>query len=165
MGQSTLRALFHGHRRGRRYLQHWGVPADQTTVTGIPIHPVFAKPKSRAECLTRQGLAGDRPIILQLSGGFGVGPIAKLYRALLEVAQPIELVTIAGRNEDVKQELESIVPPSRHRAKVLGFTDQIDELMAVADVVVSKPGGLTTSETLARGRHGDRQSDPRAGES
>ncbi len=67
------------------------------------------------------------------------------------MSQPIELVTIAGRNEDVKQELESIVPPSRHRAKVLGFTDQIDELMAVADVVVSKPGGLTTSETLARG--------------
>ena len=41
--------------------------------------------------------------------------------------------------------------PSRHRAKVLGFTDQIDELMSVADVVLSKPGGLTTSEVLARG--------------
>jgi processive 1,2-diacylglycerol beta-glucosyltransferase len=136
---------------GARYLQHWGVPAEQTTVTGIPIHPVFAKPKSRTDCLARQGLSGDRPILLQLSGGFGVGPIAKLYRALLEIEKPIELVTIAGRNEDVKKELEAIVPPPRHRAKVLGFTDQIDELMAVADVVVSKPGGLTTSETLARG--------------
>jgi processive 1,2-diacylglycerol beta-glucosyltransferase len=136
---------------GARYLQHWGVPAEQTTVTGIPIHPVFAKPKDRAECLARHGVTGDRPVILQLSGGFGVGPIAKLYRALLEVSRPIELVTIAGRNEAVRKELEAITPPSRHRAKVLGFTDQIDELMAVADVVVSKPGGLTTSETLARG--------------
>ncbi|HWG47431.1 MAG TPA: glycosyltransferase [Gemmataceae bacterium] len=136
---------------GAHYLQHWGIPAEQTTVTGIPIHPVFAKPKDRAECLARHGLAGDRPIVLQLSGGFGVGPIAKLYRALLEVSRPIELVTIAGRNETVKTELQAIEPPSRHRAKVLGFTDQIDELMAVADLVVSKPGGLTTSETLARG--------------
>ncbi len=112
---------------------------------------MFAKPKDRAECLARHGLSGDRPIVLQLSGGFGVGPIAKLYRALLEVSRPIELVTIAGRNEAVKTELHAIEVPSRHRAKVLGFTDQIDELMAVADLVVSKPGGLTTSETLARG--------------
>lgn len=136
---------------GARYLHHWGIPAEQTTVTGIPIHPVFAKPKERGECLARHGLAGDRPILLQLSGGFGVGPIAKLYRALLDLSRPIELVTIAGRNEAVKKELEAIEVPPRHRAKVLGFTDQIDELMAVADVVVSKPGGLTTSETLARG--------------
>jgi processive 1,2-diacylglycerol beta-glucosyltransferase len=136
---------------GARYLRHWGVPESDVIVTGIPIHPVFARPKDRSECLARQGLADDRPILLQLSGGFGVGPIVKLYRALLEVARPVELVTIAGRNEAVKKELEAIEVPPRHRAKILGFTDQIDELMAVADVVVSKPGGLTTSETLARG--------------
>ena len=136
---------------GARYLRHWGVPAGDIIVTGIPIHPVFAKPKDRGECLARHGLTGDRPILLQLSGGFGVGPIAKLYRALLDLSRPIELVAIAGRNEAVKKELEAIEVPSRHRAKVLGFTDRIDELMAVADVVVSKPGGLTTSETLARG--------------
>jgi len=47
--------------------------------------------------------------------------------------------------------LEAIEVPGRHRAKVYGFTDKIDELMAVADLVVSKPGGLTTSEALARG--------------
>jgi len=44
-----------------------------------------------------------------------------------------------------------LAPPDRHRVKILGFTDRIDELMAVADVVVSKPGGLTTSEVLAVG--------------
>lgn len=136
---------------GARYLQHWGVPAGDILVTGIPIHPAFAKPKDRGECLMRHGLTGDRPIILQLSGGFGVGPIAKLYRALLDIARPIELVTIAGRNEAVRQELASIEVPPRHGSKIMGFTDQIDELMAVADVVVSKPGGLTTSEVLARG--------------
>jgi UDP-N-acetylglucosamine:LPS N-acetylglucosamine transferase len=112
---------------------------------------VFSKPKDRGECLQRQGLAGDRPVVLQLAGGFGVGPVAKLFRELLDIETPIQLVVIAGRNEAVKAQLAAVAPPERHRVKVLGFTDQIDELMAVADLVVSKPGGLTTSETLARG--------------
>src|SRR5207253_1539982 len=56
-----------------------------------------------------------------------------------------------GRNEKLKAELEALPHPQRHRVKVMGFTRDIDELMAAADLVVSKPGGLTTSETLARG--------------
>jgi processive 1,2-diacylglycerol beta-glucosyltransferase len=136
---------------GALYLQSWGVPAKTTTTTGIPIHPVFSEPKDRAGCLARHGLAGDRPIVLQLSGGFGVGPIEKLYRALLDVPEPLDVLVITGRNEIARGQLEAISPPARHRAKILGFTDKIDELMAVADLVVSKPGGLTTSETLARG--------------
>lgn len=142
---------FTATEEGAKYLQHWGVPAEQTTVTGIPIHPVFSKPKDRVACLRKHGLQGDRPIVLQLAGGFGVGPIAKLFQGLLKVEQPMELVVIAGKNEKVKKELEGLPPSSRHRVQILGFTTDIDELMAVADLVVSKPGGLTTSETLARG--------------
>jgi processive 1,2-diacylglycerol beta-glucosyltransferase len=112
---------------------------------------VFSETKERAGCLARQGLVGDRPIILQMAGGFGVGPIEKIYRAILDLAKPVEVVVVTGRNEKLKAQLEAVACPARHRAQVLGFTDQIDELMAVADLVVSKPGGLTTSETLARG--------------
>ncbi len=136
---------------GAEYLASWGVPRGTISVTGIPIHPVFSKPKDRGECLKRQGLTADRPVVLQLAGGFGVGPIAKLFQALLSVEKPMQVIVIAGRNEAVKTQLEGLKPPPRHRVKVLGFTDQIDELMAVADLVVTKPGGLTTSETLARG--------------
>jgi processive 1,2-diacylglycerol beta-glucosyltransferase len=64
---------------------------------------------------------------------------------------PLEIVAVAGKNAKVKEKLAKVGVPPRHRAHVLGFTDQIDELMAAADLVVSKPGGLTTSETLARG--------------
>jgi processive 1,2-diacylglycerol beta-glucosyltransferase len=142
---------FTATEEGAQYLQHWGVPAEDTTATGIPIHPVFSKPKDRAACRKKHGLSGDRPVVLQLAGGFGVGPIAKLYQAVLDVARPLEVVVITGRNEAAKAQLEAITPPPRHRAHVLGFTSEIDELMAAADLVVSKPGGLTTSETLARG--------------
>jgi len=136
---------------GAAYLKQFGVDGATLRVTGIPIHPVFSRPKDRRECLKRQNLRGDRPVVLQLAGGFGVGPIEKLFRAILEVEAPIELVAVAGRNEKVRKQLERVEVPARHRAKVLGFTDQIDELMAAADVVVTKPGGLTSSEILARG--------------
>jgi processive 1,2-diacylglycerol beta-glucosyltransferase len=125
---------------GAAYLRHWGVPGESVVVTGIPIHPVFSEAKDRGECLKRQGLVGDRPVVLQLAGGFGVGPIEKLYRGLLQVETPLEIVVVAGKNEQVRSELAQIAPPDRHRVKILGFTDQIDELMCVADVVVSKPG-------------------------
>ena len=136
---------------GASYLQHFGVGADRLSVTGIPIHPVFARERSRNECLARYGLKDDCPVILQLSGGFGVGPIEKLFTGLTEVQSPLQIVTVTGKNTDAKKKLESVNVPSRHRAKIFGFTDQIDELMACADIVVSKPGGLTTSEVLARG--------------
>jgi len=142
---------FTATEEGALYLQHLGVPAGNTTATGIPIHPVFSLPKDRAECASRQGLAGDRPVVLQLAGGFGVGPVEQLFRGILEVELPLDVVVVAGRNEKLRRELAKIKPPRQHRAQVLGFTDQIDELMAAADVVVSKPGGLTTSEALARG--------------
>ncbi|MFH0983340.1 MAG: glycosyltransferase [Planctomycetota bacterium] len=142
---------FTATQEGALNLQGWGVPAADITATGIPIHPVFSRPKDRDVCLERQKLKGDRPILLQLAGGFGVGPVEKLYQAVLQVEVPVEIVVVAGRNEALKGELEACDVPARHRAAVLGFTDQMDELMLLADVVVSKPGGLTTSEAMARG--------------
>jgi processive 1,2-diacylglycerol beta-glucosyltransferase len=142
---------FTATEEGAQYLHHWGVPKADTTAVGIPIHPVFAAPKDRAACHAKHGLTGDRPVVLQLAGGFGVGPIEHIYRALLDVEVPLEVVVITGKNESARKQLETVKPPSRHRTKVMGFTSEIDELMGSADLVVSKPGGLTTSEALARG--------------
>src|SRR5262245_29641168 len=117
---------------GAAYLAHWGVPAAATRVTGIPIHPLFSQPRERAACLASLGLHGNRPIVLQLSGGFGVGPIEQLYRALLEIDVPLEVVVVSGRNVALKEQLERVAVPGRHLAHVLGFTDKMDELMAAA---------------------------------
>jgi processive 1,2-diacylglycerol beta-glucosyltransferase len=136
---------------GAEYLTTYGVARDLITVTGIPIHPVFSKPADRADCRRKHGLASDRPVVLQLGGGFGVGPIESIYQGLLSLQTPVQVVAVAGKNEKVKQQLEQVLVPQRHSAKVIGFTTEIDQLMAAADVIVSKPGGLTTSEVLARG--------------
>src|SRR5207253_3650371 len=61
---------FTATEEGALALQAWGVPATDATATGIPIDPVFSAPKERSACLARQGLVGDRPVVLQLAGGF-----------------------------------------------------------------------------------------------
>jgi processive 1,2-diacylglycerol beta-glucosyltransferase len=136
---------------GAQYLRYWGVPADAVSVTGIPVHPVFSADKDRAALRRKYRLDPERPVVLQLAGGFGVGPIEKLYKALLDVEPPVQVVAITGKNEQAKKELQRVPVPVRHYAQVTGFTTDIDEYMKAADLVVSKPGGLTTSEALAAG--------------
>jgi processive 1,2-diacylglycerol beta-glucosyltransferase len=143
--------FFTATEEGALYLQAWGVPARDIFTTGIPIHPAFSTPKDRGALLAKHGLDGNRPVVLQLAGGFAVGPIEKLFSSLLQVQIPLQVVAVCGRNEKLKFDLQNLDKPQRHKVKVLGFTKDIDELMAVADLVITKPGGLTTSETLARG--------------
>ncbi len=133
------------------YLRSWGVRPERISVTGIPIHPVFCRRKGRSECIKTRGFSGDRPIVLLLSGGFGVGPIEQILQAALTVEIPLEVVVVCGRNEELRQKLALQPPVQRHRLAVIGYTTDIDELMAAADVVISKPGGLTSAEVLARG--------------
>jgi processive 1,2-diacylglycerol beta-glucosyltransferase len=142
---------FTATEEGARYLHSWGVPASSTRVTGIPIHPRFSQAKDRIQCRRELGIAEKGPVILQLAGGFGVGPIEKIYRSILAIDVPLGILVVAGRNEKAKARLEKISVPSRHHACLFGFSEKMDQLMAAADLVVSKPGGLTTSETLAQG--------------
>ena len=93
------------------YLHSLGVPRDRITVTGIPIHPVFGKPKGRDEARKAHGLHDDRPVVLQLAGGFGVGPIEKLYRAILSIGAPLQVVAVSGRNETLKRNARKIAKP------------------------------------------------------
>ncbi|MGO8751900.1 MAG: MGDG synthase family glycosyltransferase [Thermoguttaceae bacterium] len=142
---------FTATEEGAVNLVHWGVPSGDVTVTGIPIHPAFSKPGGRSECRAKHGLADDGLVVVQLAGGFGVGPVEELFDAVLAVETPLELVVVTGRNEVLRQQLQQRTPPSRHRVRVIGFTTQMHELMAAADLVMTKPGGLTTSEALASG--------------
>jgi processive 1,2-diacylglycerol beta-glucosyltransferase len=136
---------------GKAYLVHWGIPAERITVTGIPIHPLFAHELDRAAALRNQGLHGVRPVVLQLAGGFGVGPIEQIYNGLLAIQTPLEIAVVCGKNENVRAKLQKITVPTRHSTKIIGFTTEMDQLLCAADLVLSKPGGLTTSEILARG--------------
>lgn len=132
-------------------LRAHGVPAASIQTTGIPIDPAFSAPLDREPARREFGLSGASPVVVQSAGGHGVGPLADVYRALLASAVPAQIVVVCGRNEQARAKLAKIRVPARHRAKILGYTDKMRALMAAADLLVTKPGGLTVSEALACG--------------
>ncbi|MBL9148661.1 MAG: UDP-N-acetylglucosamine--LPS N-acetylglucosamine transferase [Phycisphaerae bacterium] len=132
-----------------------GVDARRIDVTGIPIDPAFAEPLSRDEARRRHDLPLDRPVILFSTGGACVGPIDALFADLLRLRTRCTIVAVCGRSELARATLERRLGrhPQGHAvdARVLGYTTSMHELMAAADLLVGKPGGLTSTECRARG--------------
>ena len=139
----------------RVYLEVLGIPAEKITVTGIPIDPVFAVKKDKLEMRAKHGLAPDRTTILLSAGGFGVGSVDALVSSLLPLRHRAQIVAICGRNEELKKRLTRLAARTKADATVVlkpfGYTKEMDELMTASDIVLGKPGGLTTSEALAKG--------------
>lgn len=139
----------------RVHLERLGIPGEKIRVTGIPIDPVFAEPRDRPAMRRAHGLDPDRTTLLVSAGGFGVGPVEHLARSLLELRRPVQAVVVCGRSAELKSRLDELAAgvPADHpvRLHVVGYTTAMDEYMAAADLLVGKPGGLTTSEALARG--------------
>ena len=127
-----------------------GVSREQLQVTGIPIAQKFSQPVQAPEARRRLGLRDDLPVLLVLSGGFGMGPVREVLLALNKLDHPVQVAVVCGRNEELRRELA--VLDRRHPTHVLGFVSNMHELMAAADLILTKPGGLTTSEALALGR-------------
>jgi processive 1,2-diacylglycerol beta-glucosyltransferase len=143
--------FFTATAEGKANLMRFGVRDDQVSVTGIPVHPRFGRRRAKLAARRELGLDSHRPVILQLSGGVGIGPIEQIHQGLLSIQKPLQVVAITGHNQNISRKLEAIDAPRQHDRRVIGFTDQIDTFMAAADLVVSKPGGLTVSESLCRG--------------
>ena len=134
----------------RRALITRGVDAARITVTGIPIDERFATPLDRQSTAARLGLDPSRFTVLIGSGGFGLGPVEGLVKVFARVPQPCQLLVVAGRHERLRLSVEALRPAIPHPMMVYGFIHNMDELMAVSDVLISKPGGLTCAEAMAR---------------
>lgn len=120
------------------------------TITGIPVRPVFHESYSKKELRQKLGLPLNKPLVLLMTGGTGLVPAEKYLIALKNYLKNWEFVMIAGRNQALQVKLQTIVKnlalPS---TTVLGWTDQTADYIRAADLVITKPGGLTTSECLA----------------
>jgi processive 1,2-diacylglycerol beta-glucosyltransferase len=127
-----------------------GAAPENVIVTGIPIAAKFSSAPDQAAVRKRYGLRDDLPIVLVLGGGFGMGPVAEILAELDKVGQPFQTLVVAGKNEELRRELA--VQDRKHPTHVLGFVTNMHELMSVSDLVISKPGGLTSSEELAMGK-------------
>ncbi len=142
---------FVAQEEDRIHMEGLGLPADHIHVTGIPVDPEFARPVDRADVLARHGLRDGVPILLVAGGALGLSPAMAVVRRLLQLDRGFQAVIVCGRNEEVRKDLDELVAGEEERFRILGYTTEMPELMGVATLLLSKPGGLTTAEALARG--------------
>ncbi len=138
----------------RVHMEKLGIPADKLYVSGIPIDPIFAEKKNKRAMRSKHDLKQDIATILVSAGGFGVGPVEHILEALSGLKHPAQVVALCGRNEELKTRLDHLasrlIRSSRIGLKNIGYTTEMDELMSASDILLGKPGGLTTSEALAK---------------
>lgn len=135
----------------RKDLERFGVEPSRIEETGIPIAPAFSTPPRTGESARRPlGLDPVLPTLLLMGGSLGYANFGGLLKALDALPIPFQAVAITGRNHAAEQELKQM--SFHHPVRVEGYVSNMADWIDAADVVVTKPGGLTTSEVLARGR-------------
>jgi processive 1,2-diacylglycerol beta-glucosyltransferase len=127
-----------------------GASEANVVATGIPISSRFSGKIDAPAVRRSMGLRDDLPVLLVLSGGFGMGPVAEILTELDKVDRPFQTVVVTGRNEELRRDLAGC--DRKHPTHVLGFATNMHELMGIADLIVTKPGGLTSSEAMALGK-------------
>ncbi len=128
-----------------------GVEPARIAVDGIPVNARFGEPVDRAELRTRLGLPVGAKVALVMGGGLGLGPVAATMRALGRDDTAVVPVVIAGKNRRLVRKIEEGARRDGAEVRVMGFVENVYDWMRAADVLVSKPGGLSTSEALAAG--------------
>jgi processive 1,2-diacylglycerol beta-glucosyltransferase len=127
------------------------IEAGRVHTTGIPVMPEFTQLQDRQACAERFGLDPTKQTIMLMGGGAGVGKLDEVAAALMRLEYDFQLIVLAGRNEAALAKLKTHAAEYPGRLFPFGFTNAVALLMACSDLVITKPGGLTTSECLAMG--------------
>lgn len=146
--------FFVAHSKMKQQLIQKGISANKIYATGIPLSNRFLKTYNKDDILKEFGLVKEQKIVLFFAGGeFGLGKstTTEVLKIFAEDFNDLQIIAIAGRNESMKKKFEDIVNSSGRQdsIKVLDYTNKVPELMSISDLVVTKPGGLTTTESLA----------------
>jgi len=129
-----------------------GVPRGKIHVTGIPVMPQFAAPLDRATCAQELGVSAGKFTVLMMAGGAGIGGLDDLAARLLRLPDDLQLIALAGRNAELLKRLQTLAKKHPGKLFPLGFTTTVERVMTAADLVITKPGGLSVSECLAKAR-------------
>ena len=125
-----------------------GYKRPQILPFGIPINPRFAKHESKQKTRRILGLDPGKFTILLMGGGIGYGNMFETFEQIDELNIECQIIAVCGRNEKLKLKIDAA--GKRKRVLCLGFADNIDQIMDASDCIITKPGGLTTSEALAK---------------
>ncbi len=131
-----------------------GLPSGEVVATGLPIRAGFSQTLDKQSARKRLGLAENRFTVLLLGGGLGLGPIAETAEALTALgglSSELQLVILAGRNEELERSARAVAARSKIPVHVTGMVNNVWDYAAAADVAIGKPGGMTCAELLALG--------------
>ena len=134
----------------KKHLAKRGILPEKIKAFGIPISRIFAVKKNKKELCGRLNIRDNCYTVLIGSGGFGIGPIKQLVSELLRIEKDIQLLVVCGKNPKLYREVSELAKTSKKVIKVYEFVDNMDELMEIADVMVTKSGGMTSSEAMAK---------------
>ena len=127
-----------------------GIPADRIIVTGVPLRPEFEQPASSHEARLALGLARRTPVVLAMAGSQGAfGRLPDVVRTLARVTRPLQTIVVAGRDAALAERLRKLSAGSSIR--VLGYVSDVRRMMAAADLLITKAGGMTLAEAMAAG--------------
>jgi processive 1,2-diacylglycerol beta-glucosyltransferase len=133
-----------------RFIQK-GLDSKRIINFGIPIDPKFAQSKNKEQIAQKHGLDINKPIILIMGGGQGIGPIKKIVKHLEGLDHDLQLIVICGINKRLQKWLKKRSAEGIKKILVFEYVQTIDELMEISSCIITKPGGLTTAESLAKG--------------
>ena len=128
-----------------------GIPADSIKVFGIPVRMKFAEKTTKQEAARNLGLDSKVPTILIMGGGQGLGPIKKIVKSFLKLSTTLQLIVIAGVNVKLMDWLKKAQDKTDKKLLIYDYANNVDELMDASTLIITKPGGMTTSESLAKG--------------
>jgi processive 1,2-diacylglycerol beta-glucosyltransferase len=148
---SPFNHIFVAREETKAHMAAIGVPADRITVSGIPVRPGLEDAVNRQAVLTRYGLRPDRPTLLISAGAAGGAYTQTIVQQTLRMRNEFQAVVVCGRNDQLKSQIEGLVAFNRDRYRVLGYTNDMPDLMRTASLFVGKPGGLSSSECMAAG--------------
>jgi len=127
------------------------IPNARTDATGIPISPRFSRGPTREAACASLGLDPLRPVALVMGGGLGLGVDTSAEATLAASVAGLQVLALCGRNQAARERLEAHAAASGGRFHVMGHVNDVERYLAAANIVVTKPGGLTISEVLAVG--------------
>jgi processive 1,2-diacylglycerol beta-glucosyltransferase len=123
---------------------------ERILLSGIPVDPRFGEARLPVDQLRAElDLPRDRRIVLIMGGGVGIGPLDKMMRALGNVDVPLAAAVIVGNNKGLQRRVVAAAEHTAYPLRVFGFVNNVFDYMHASDVLLSKPGGLTSSEALA----------------
>lgn len=127
-----------------------GVPRDSIYPLGIPISDDFLKPIDKPAIMNKFGLLEDKITLLIMGGGLGIGNITKIYKEICFSTLDLQVIICCGNNEKLKNQLNNLKSRTLKNSIILGYTEDVHELMSISDILVTKPGGLTITEALIK---------------